>query len=96
MALFLIILAKLARSALKTAQREGKEFIFQLEVEGNFFLSLQMKEQHMLADTGSSFQFYLAYYKIGVAGEDTVLKTFCDGDFFTSINYIFYFNCILS
>lgn len=44
MALFLsVILAKLARSAMKMTQREGKEFVFLFKVEGNF-LSLQMKE----------------------------------------------------
>jgi len=86
-----ITLAKLARSALKTAQREGKEFIFLFKVERFFFFN-----------GGTYFQFfpisefYLAYYEISVAEENTVLKIFCDGNFFTSINYVFYFNCGLS
>lgn len=54
MVLFLIILAKLARSALKTAQREGKEFIFQLEVEGIFFKSSDVRTAYV----GRYWQFF--------------------------------------
>lgn len=97
-ALFLIvILAKLARSALKTVQREGSLFSC-LKLREIFFNSSD--ERTAYVGTHCQFfpisQFYFVYYKISVAGEDTVLKTFCDVDFFTCINYMFYFNCILS
>lgn len=89
MACFLTVtLAKVAKSALRTAQRAEKEFTSPFKAERN--VKFSDENVNVCFQYFPISQFYLVSYKISITGENTVLKSF------PSVNYVFCSNCSFS